>query len=61
LSRPAKYLNKPNPTTLPSDCMADHELFQLEDIDVKESLKDLALVWRQFDRLVDIEEIRQKK
>jgi len=41
--------------------MADHELFQLEDNDVRESLKDLALVWRQFDRLVDIEEIRQKK
>jgi len=41
--------------------MADHELFQLEDIDVKEALKDLALVWRQFDRLVDIEEICQKK
>jgi len=41
--------------------MVDHELFQLEDTDVRESLKDLALVWRQFDRLVDIEKVRQKK
>jgi hypothetical protein len=40
--------------------MADHELFQLEDTDVKEALKDLAIVWRQFDQLIDIEEIRQK-
>jgi hypothetical protein len=41
--------------------MADHELFQLEDTDIKETLKDLALVWRQFDRLIDIEETRQKE
>jgi hypothetical protein len=41
--------------------MADHELFQLEDTDIKETLKDLALVWRQFERLVDIEQICQKK
>jgi hypothetical protein len=41
--------------------MADHELFQLEDTDVKEALKDLALVWKQFDRLVDIEEICRTK
>jgi hypothetical protein len=40
--------------------MADHELFQLEDTDVKETLKDLALVWRQFDRLIDIEETHRK-
>ena len=41
--------------------MADYELFQLEDTDVKETLKDLALVWKQFDRLVDIEEICQNE
>ncbi len=41
--------------------MADYELFQLEDTDVKETLKDLALVWKQFDRLVDIEEICHTK
>jgi hypothetical protein len=40
--------------------MADHELFQLEDTDVEETLKDLALVWRQFDRLIDIEETHRK-
>ena len=61
MSRPAKYLNKPDPTTVPSDYMADHELFQLEDTDVKETPKDLALVWRQFDRLIDLEQIREKK
>jgi len=36
--------------------MADYELFQLEDTDIEETLKDLALVWRQFDRLIDIEQ-----
>ena len=41
--------------------MADRELFQLEDTDVKESPKDLALVWRQFDRLIDMEQTREKK
>lgn len=41
--------------------MADHELFQLEDTDVKRTLKDLALVWRQLDRLVDIEAVVEKK
>ncbi len=41
--------------------MADQELFQLEDIDVKEALKDMAPIWKQFDRLVDIEEICDPK
>jgi hypothetical protein len=35
--------------------MADRELFQLENTETKQLSKDLALVWRQFDRLLDIE------
>ena len=35
--------------------MADRELFQLENTEKKRLSKDLALVWRQFDRLIDIE------
>jgi hypothetical protein len=41
--------------------MADLDLFQLEDNDVKRTSKDLALVWREFDRLVDIEKVAQDK
>jgi hypothetical protein len=41
--------------------MADHELFQLEDTDVTETPKDLALIWGQFDRLIDIEQNREEK
>jgi hypothetical protein len=41
--------------------MGDHELFQLEDVDIKQTSKDLVLVWRQFDRLVDIEAGVEKK
>jgi hypothetical protein len=41
--------------------MGDHELFQLEDLDIKQTIEDLALVWRHFDRLVDIEASHEKK
>jgi hypothetical protein len=41
--------------------MADPDLFQLEDNDVKRTSKDLALVWRELDRLVDIEKVAQDK
>jgi hypothetical protein len=41
--------------------MADHDLFQLEDTDLKRTSKDLALVWREFDRLVDIEKVAQDR
>ncbi|MGB8779217.1 MAG: hypothetical protein WCD81_01035 [Candidatus Bathyarchaeia archaeon] len=41
--------------------MGDHELFQLEDIDIKQTSRDLVLVWRQFDRLIDIEATAEKK
>jgi hypothetical protein len=41
--------------------MGDHELFQLEDIDVKQKSRDLVLVWKQFDRLIDIEVLARKK
>jgi len=41
--------------------MADHELFQLEDAVDKQTSKDLALIWRQLDRLVDIETVTEEK
>lgn len=41
--------------------MADPDLFQLEDTDIKRASKDLALVWRKFDRLVDIEKVAQDR
>ncbi|MGA3192101.1 MAG: hypothetical protein ABSD73_06260 [Candidatus Bathyarchaeia archaeon] len=41
--------------------MGDHELFQLEDNDIKQTSRDLVLVWRQFDRLIDIEAPVEKK
>lgn len=41
--------------------MVDRDLFQLEEIDIKRTSKDLALVWREFDRLVDIEEVAQNR
>jgi hypothetical protein len=41
--------------------MADRELFQLEDTGVKQTSKDLSLVWRQLDYLVDIESGVEKK
>jgi hypothetical protein len=41
--------------------MADRDVFQLEDTDVKQTSKDLALVWKQLDRLVDIEAVPDKK
>jgi hypothetical protein len=41
--------------------MDDHELFQLEDIDIKQTSRDLILVWKQFDRLIDIEASAEKK
>jgi hypothetical protein len=41
--------------------MADRELFQLEDTDVKQTSKDLSLVWRQLDHLVDIESAVEKR
>jgi hypothetical protein len=41
--------------------MADRELFQLEDTAVKQTSKDLALVWRQLDRLIDIEIVADNK
>ena len=41
--------------------MGDHELFQLEDIDIKQTSTDLVLVWKQFDRLIDIEAAAKKK
>ena len=40
--------------------MADRDLFQMEDTDVKRTSKDLALVWDKFERLVDIEKIGEK-
>ncbi len=41
--------------------MVDRDLFQLEDTNIKRTSKDLALVWREFDRLVDIEEVAQDR
>jgi len=41
--------------------MADRDVFQLEDTDVKQTSKDLALVWKQLDRLIDIEALPEKK
>jgi hypothetical protein len=41
--------------------MADRDVFQLEDTDVKQTSKDLALVWKQLDRLVDIEAAPEEK
>jgi hypothetical protein len=41
--------------------MGDRELFQLEDIDTKQTSRDLVLVWRQFDRLIDLEAIAERK
>ena len=41
--------------------MADRDVFQLEDTDVKQTSKDLALVWKQLDRLMDIEAVPEKK
>jgi hypothetical protein len=41
--------------------MGDHELFQLEDIDAKQTSRDLVLVWKQFDWLIDIEVAAEKK
>jgi hypothetical protein len=41
--------------------MGDHELFQLEDVDTRQTSKDLVLVWRQLGRLVDIEAGVEKK
>jgi hypothetical protein len=41
--------------------MADRDVFQLEDTDVKQTSKDLALVWKQLDRLIDIEAVPEKK
>jgi hypothetical protein len=41
--------------------MGDRELFQLEDTDIKQTSRDLVLVWRQFDRLIDIEATAEKK
>lgn len=61
LKSSAKYLNKPNPTRLAIDYMADRELFQLENTETKQISKDLALVWRQLDRLVDIEAVADQK
>jgi hypothetical protein len=40
--------------------MADHDVFQLEDTDVKQTSKDLALIWKQLDRLIDIEAVSKK-
>jgi hypothetical protein len=40
--------------------MADYDVFQLEDTDVKQTSKDLALVWKQLDRLIDIEAVSEK-
>ena len=41
--------------------MADRELFQLENNETKQISKDLALVWRQLDRLLDIEAVADQK
>jgi hypothetical protein len=41
--------------------MGDRELFQLEDTDIKQTSRDLVLVWRQFDRLIDIEATTERK
>jgi len=41
--------------------MGDHELFQLEDLDIKQTSTDLVLVWKQFDGLIDIEAAAEKK
>jgi hypothetical protein len=41
--------------------MGDHALFQLEDVDVKQTSRDLVLVWKQFNRLIDIEVPAEKK
>jgi hypothetical protein len=41
--------------------MADRDVFQLEDTDVKQTSKDLALVWKELDHLVDLEAVPEKK
>jgi hypothetical protein len=41
--------------------MADRELIQLENTENKQISKDLALIWKEFDRLVDIEASAEKK
>ena len=41
--------------------MADRDVFQLEDTDVKQTSKDLALVWKELERLVDIEAVPEKR
>jgi hypothetical protein len=43
------------------DDMADRELFQLENMEIKRTPKDLALVWKQLDHLVDIEAVAYGK
>jgi hypothetical protein len=61
LKSSAKYLNEPNPTRLAIDHMADRELIQLENTENKQISRDLSLVWKEFDRLVDIEASAEKK
>ncbi|HVO86084.1 MAG TPA: hypothetical protein VMT06_03060 [Candidatus Eisenbacteria bacterium] len=41
--------------------MADRELFQLENTEIRQISKDLALVWKQLARLVDIEAVADKR
>jgi hypothetical protein len=41
--------------------MADRELFQLENAETKQISKDLALVWKEFDHLLDIESSAETK
>jgi len=41
--------------------MADRDLFQMEDTDVKRASKDLALVWDKFEHLIDIEKTFENK
>jgi hypothetical protein len=61
LKSSAKYLNKPNPRRQAIDDMADRELFQLENAETKQISKDLALVWKEFDHLLDIESSAETK
>lgn len=61
LKSSAKYLNEPNPKRLAIDHMADRELIQLENTENKQISKDLSLIWKKFDRLVDIEASAEKK
>jgi len=41
--------------------MADREPIQLENTENKQISRDLALIWKEFDHLVDIEAVAEGK